>query len=452
MWNFLFKKKINPEEKGLDGHLNCVTHWPNNTGDQYPGQWQSQETKSTRSSVDTLSLIPAVYAAVNKIAGAIARMPLELKHKEDDGSFTDADNHPIWLLLKKPNHFQTTYEFVHRVVNNMLLWGNAYVFIQRDRRGVPESLFVLNPVYVQVLMADDGSFYYRINKKTSGAGEISEQEIAPASEIIHFRVSVIGQHPICGMAPLLAAAISANTTQAIQQNSLSFFGNMSRTSGVLTTEQKLQPDIAKRVKEQWEEMTTSRNFGKTAVLSDGLTWSPLTLTAADSQLIDQLNFSISDIARVFSVPPHMLGANQTATYKSAEASAQDFYQHALSNHIENIESRFTESLGLKKNHFVQFDLSSYLKTEFVERMDGYRTAVQSGTFTINEARKKEGLPPVAGGDSVLVQSQNIPLDVAASGQTISINPIAGNSSETDEDEVTEEDIKDFKLFLEKAFQ
>jgi len=158
-------------------------------------------------------------------------------------------------------------------------------------------------------------------------------------------------------------------------------------------------------------------MGRTAVLGEGMKWEPLTISASDAQLIEQLRWSVEDVARCFRVPTYMLTDASKVSFKNAEQLARNYYSQTLQYHIESIEARLDQAFGLTGNTYCEFDLAAMLRMELDARMSAYREGIQAGILTINEARKLEELAPMAGGDEPLVQVQYRPLSMA--GQPMS---------------------------------
>jgi phage portal protein BeeE len=191
--------------------------------------------------------------------------------------------------------------------------------------------------------------------------------------------------------------------------SAAFFRNNSRPSGVLVAPGKISKEVAELLKLKWEENFSGGRIGRTAVLGDGLKWEPLTLTATDAQLIDQLRYSVEDVARVYRVPLFLLGELSKVSYRNSEQMNRGYYSGCLQYHIEAIEARLDRAFALPEGVYVEFDLEPLLRTEIDIRFNAYKTAIQSGFKTINEVRKKEGDKPLPGGDEPLVQVQYMPL-------------------------------------------
>jgi HK97 family phage portal protein len=375
--------------------------------ESFTGAWQRNLSQCDDASMLGFS---AVYACIAIISSDIAKMPLRLMRRRADGGRDVATTHPISALLYAPNHYQTRVDFIQQVMVSTLIHGNAYILKERDNREVVSSMYVLDPRRVKVLVAEEtGDVFYEI-RGSRLAGLQDKTVKVPASEMIHHRLVCL-EHPLVGNTPLYAAGSSAMVGARIVMNSGSFFGHQARPAGALVAPGKIDKDTAKFLKDQWEENFSGRNTGRTAVLSNGLKWEPLTMTSVDAQLIEQLRWTVEDVARVYRVPSFMLGDLTKVTYKNSEQLNRTYYSGCLQYHIEALEARFDEAFGLATDVEIEFDLDTLFRTDMETRFAAYNTAINAGLMAFNEARAREDLPRLKGGDEPLVQKQNVPLSM-----------------------------------------
>ena len=170
--------------------------------------------------------------------------------------------------------------------------------------------------------------------------------------------------------------------------------------------------MKKRAKEEWDTAYRGREYGKVAILPNGLQWQPITITAQDAQLIEQLRWSVEDVARVFRVPPFMLGDMSKVSYRNTEQLARAYLTNCLAYHLRAIEVRLAAAFEFPANFEISFDLSALLRTEIDVRFTAYAQALNAGWQSINEVRAQEGLAPVDGGEEPRVQMQYRPLSEA----------------------------------------
>lgn len=407
--------------------------------ESFPGAWQMN-----RECWGPSGIFSAVYACIAIIAGDMAKLPPRVRLQKADGSKVDQPNHTAALVLNNPNTYQTRVDFWGQFMASALFVGNAYVFLARDAANVIRSMHILDPRQVRVLLSDDGSVFYKIGQER--LAELLATDVIPARDILHHRLLTMN-HPLVGMTPLYAAGVSAMTGQTIQQNSYAFFANMSRASGVLTSPGKISQELANRLKTEWDQNFKGGQMGRTAVLGEGMKWEPLTISAADAQLIEQLRWSVEDVARCFRVPTYMLTDASKVSFKNAEQLARNYYSQTLQYHIESIEARVDQAFELTGNTFCEFDLAAMMRMEFDARMAAYQQGIQSGVLTINEARKLEELEPMEGGDEPLIQTQYRPLSMAGQPATAPPAPPADPPApaEPDEPDADDEPVADEEL-------
>jgi HK97 family phage portal protein len=263
-------------------------------------------------------------------------------------------------------------------------------------------------------VADDGSVFYQVNQDR--LHELPTQIRVPGSEIIHDRGPALF-HPLIGVSPLFACAASATQGIRIQYNSAAFFENMSRPSGQLTAEGTIEDVTADRLKREFENNFGGRNLGKLFVSGDGLKYEPITIPAADAQLIEQLRWTVEDVARCFRVPLHKIASGANPTFNNVSAMNQDYYSQTLQYYIESIEELLEDGLGLENirdhDYGIEFDLEGLLRMDPIGRAEANAKAISGGYLAPNEARKRENLKPVDGGDTPYLQQQNYSLAALA---------------------------------------
>jgi len=397
----------------------------------FSGAWQMNRECTSQ----TALAFSGVYACVSTIADDVAKIPMTCKQVDDHEIGLDAPDHWLPRLFRNPNPFQTRYQFVQQYVTCKLLTGNVYVVFKYDDRRVPTSMYLLDPRGVWPYITERGEVFYSLAQTRANGNALAQvppsdvqgQYMIPAAEMLHDR-QMCAFHPLLGVSPLFAAGTSAATGWAIVNNSKAFFSNMSRASGVLTAPGKVSKETAERLSTKWRENFSQGNIGSVAVLGDGLKWDPLAMNAADAQLIDQLRWTIEDIARVFRVPLFMLGDLTKVTYRNSEQLARLYYQSTLQPQLESIELVFDKFFGFSRRTYSEFDVDAALfRTEIDTRFQAYQIALNSGVFSINEARAREGMEPVKGGEEPRVQMQYVPLSQATAPA-----PVAANDATNEE--------------------
>lgn len=364
------------------------------------GSWQRGETIEA----STALTHSAVYACVNLISSDIAKLPIQIAERKT--SYWAPVPHQYDALLRKPNAYQNRSQFISNWMASKFLHGNTYVLKQRDGMGRVSALHVIDPKRVQALISDDGAVFYRISNddRLSNTSNVT----VPAREIIHDR-GLCPFHPLVGVSPLTAASLAANQALSIQSGSAKFFGNGSTPGGVISAPGQITAEVAKELQDAWQLAHAGDNLGRVAILPEGLKYEPYALSAIDSQLLEQLNFSAQDVARAFQIPAWKINAGPSAPYTSSEATNLQYLADCLQAHIESLELCLDDGLELPPTQRTELDESSLLRLDSKTRTEVLSSKVKAGLLTINEARASEGKAPVAGGDEIMRQMQDIPL-------------------------------------------
>jgi len=377
----------------------------------FSGAWQMNKECTP----GTALAFSGVYACVMTIADDISKLPMKVKEVDDRDIAVNKPDHWAVRLFRRPNHYQTGLQFVQQYVIGKLLAGAAFVVFEKDDRNVPVAMHLLDPRTTVPLVTPDGDIYYRVGVSNSNGNQLAgiskSDVILSARDVLHDRMATVF-HPLIGVSPLFAAGASAQAGNSILQNSKAFFANMSRASGTLTAPGKISKETAERLAAKWKQNFSAGNVGQVAVLGDGMKWEPMVMTAVDAQLIEQLRWSVEDIARVFRVPMFMLGDLSKVTYRNSEQLTRLYYQSTLQWHLESIESVFDKFFGFTARTFLEFDLDALFRTDSETRFKVHQTALAGGWESINEVRKDENLPPVEGGDEPRIQMQYVPLSKA----------------------------------------
>ena len=372
----------------------------------YSGAWQ----KNDELKLEDNAAFYAVFACVSLIAKDIGKMPLLLKKRQQGVLVEAAIPKPLQRVWERPNNYQNWQQFNEQWTTSLLLRGNTYALKQRDVFGEVYRLVVLNPDRVKPLVSDLGEVFYQleVDRLTQ-----AESTIVPASEIIHDRINTF-YHPLVGLTPITACALASRQGLAIMNNSASFFGNGSKPRGVLTALGAIDAEKARIIREQWNAAYSGQNYGKTAVIGDGMKYESVTMTANDSQLIEQLGMSARIVCTAFNVPPFKIGITDVqATTKIADLN-EIYYSDCLQAYIESRENLIDDGLQVKTYGVETFlDLDALIRMDSQSKVAYYKEGISAGIFAPNEARQKMGYLPVEGGDSPMIQQQNYSLAALA---------------------------------------
>lgn len=401
---------------------NSGSNWWQFIREANTGDWQRNIVTESK---ENLLKFSAVYACVSLISDDIAKLYVCLLRNEKGIWREFPEPSPFKPVLRKPNDYQTRVQFWSLWIVSKLLHGNTYVLKERDDRGVVTKFYVLDPRLVKVLVTEQGEVWYELSLDYLSG--VKKTVTIPASEIIHDRMMCLW-HPLIGISPIVACGASSTQGLRIQANSAKFFENMSRPSGHLTAPGAIGDETAKRLKLEFEKNFSAANIGRLLVTGDGLKYEPLTIPPEAAQLIEQLKWTAEDVARAFKVPMYKLGLG-VPPLNTIGALNQDYYSQCLQIHIEAIESLLDEGLKLPSDYCTRFDLEGLLRMDPLSRAERDMKEIGSGKLAPNEARARDDLPPVKGGDSPFLQQQNYSLEALAKRDALE-NPFAPQSPTT----------------------
>lgn len=346
----------------------------------------------------------------------LAKLPLHVYRRKADGGAEIVVKHPVERLLKKPNRWQTRFEFVEQMHAAFLLKGNAYAAISRDQRGRPAELIPINPDRVTLYEAEDGALYYKVTSQTAFevASLAAFGELIPAGDMLHLRW--MSQNSVMGLSRINLARDAIGLSLALEEFSSALFASGARPGGVLATDKKLSDEAFARIKSQWQDRYSSAgNSGKTALLEEGLKWQPLSMTAVESQTVEARRMQIEQIATAFDVPLHRLGIADAGGDATLTAH-QMYLNNVLSSDAERWENKLGDVFELDdEDLFVEFSLDYFNRADKQTRFNALRTGIVGGFLTINEARASEDLTKVEGGDVILQPTNVAPFPFTPAG-------------------------------------
>lgn len=387
------------------------------------GGWQRNEDIQ----VDTVLSNPTLYSCITLIAGDIAKLRPMLVQQDDDGIWTEVENSAFSPILRQPNSYQVWVDFCEWYLLSKLVHGNAYALKARDNRSVVRAIYLLDPYRVTPLVAPDGSVFYQL--AADPLADLQNSVVVPAREMIHDVMCPLF-HPLCGVSPIYAAGFPAMQGLNIRGASDKFFKNGSRPGGILLVPGTLTQPQADEMKANWKAAFSGDNQGDIAVLTGGMTYLPMAMTAEQSRLVDQLKMTDEDIAKCFHMPRHKVGIGADPTYNNIESLNQQYYTDCLQKHITKLQAKVTTGIEVDqvvgKTLAVELDLDDLLLMDTAAKAEAAQKAVTAG-LSYNEARLRFwDAGPVAGGESPLAQQQNYSLQALAK-RDASADPFGTNT-------------------------
>ena len=349
----------------------------------------------------------AVYSCVRILAEAVAGLPLHLYRYKEDGGKEKALDHPLYLLLHdEPNPEMSSFVFRETLMTHLLLWGNAYAQIIRNGRGEVMALYPLMPDRMAVDRDDKGQLYYEYTTSADDA-PISKGSIVrlKPSDVLH--IPGLGFDGLVGYSPIAMAKNAIGLAIATEEYGSKFFANGAQPSGVLEHPGTIKDP--QRVRDSWmSQFGGSANSNKIAVLEEGLKYTPISISPEQAQFLETRKFQLDEIARIFRVPPHMIGDLEKSSFNNIEQQSLEFVKYTLDPWVSRWEQSMVRSLlsrEEKKQYFIKFNVDGLLRGDYQSRMNGYATARQNGWMSANDIRELENLdriPAEQGGDLYLI--------------------------------------------------
>ena len=378
----------------------------------------------------------AVYACVRILSEAIAGLPLHMYQYQEDGSKAKALEHPLYHLLHdEPNPEMTSFVFRETLMTHLLLWGNAYAQIIRNGKGEVIALYPLMPNRMEVNRDKNGKLYYQYTMTSDDAKTMEGSTvILDPADVLH--VPGLGFDGLVGYSPIAMAKNAIGLAIATEEYGSKFFANGAAPSGVLE-----HPGVIKdptKLRDSWNRaFGGSSNSNKVAVLEEGVKYTPISISPEQAQFLETRKFQINEIARIFRVPPHMVGDLEKSSFSNIEQQSLEFVKYTLQPWIIRWEQNLRKALlseEEKKSFFFIFNVEGLLRGDYQSRMQGYATARQNGWMSANDIRELENLdkiPAESGGDLYLVNGNMMPLEMAGAAYDTKQNM---DEEETDEEQ------------------
>ena len=397
-------------------------------------------TSGKRVNERTSMQMTAVYSCVRILSEAVAGLPLHFYKYTDNGGKEKAARHPLYFLLHdEPNPEMTSFVFRETLMTHLLLWGNAYAQIIRNGKGEVIALYPLMPDRMAVDRDSKGQLYYEYTVGTDDAPTVKGNTvILPPTEVLH--IPGLGFDGLVGYSPIAMAKNSIGMAIACEEYGAKFFANGAQPSGVLEHPGTLKDPS--KVRESWQStFGGSHNANKVAVLEEGMKYTPISISPEQAQFLETRKFQINEIARIFRVPPHMVGDLDKSSFSNIEQQSLEFVKYTLDPWVSRWEQSMARSLLTpeeKKQYFMKFNVDGLLRGDYQSRMNGYAVGRQNGWMSANDIRELENLdriPEELGGNLYLINGNMTKLaDAGLFGKT---EPALGKEESNENEEVLE---------------
>jgi HK97 family phage portal protein len=392
----------------------------------------ARSVSGLRVSPDASLRLSAVYACVRILSETMASLPIVLYRKRPDGGkdrVTDHWLHP--LLCRRPNRYQNPFEWREMLQGHLALRGNAYNQIITNPRGEIVELVPIHPDRVRIELLRSGEFRYRVTDR------FGDESILPRGDVWHLRG--LSSDGLMGMSPIELARESLGMALAAQEYGARFFANDAKpTGGWIEFPGSFKDAEAKKIfRESYQAAQSGTNRGKVLVLENGMKFHEVGVTNKDAQFLELRKFQITDIARIFRVPPHMIADLDRATFSNIEQQSLEFVMHTMTPWAERWEASVGSELLLDGDDLeVEFDFANLMRGDAASRSAYYQSGIQNGWLTRNEARVSENLNPLDGLDEPLR-----PLNMVEEGDAEEVEPET-NPADSESESLTpiEEDL------------
>lgn len=339
----------------------------------------------------------AVYACVRILAEAVASLPLHVYEYQDDGGKKLVHDHPLYYLLHdEPNPEMTSFVFRETLMSHLLIWGNAYAQIIRDGAGRVLGLYPLLPDKMDVQRDDRGNIYYVYSRNSDENPMFKEYGNIrlKAEDVLH--IPGLGFDGLIGYSPIAMAKNAVGMTLACEEYGASFFANGANPGGVLE-----HPGVLKdpsKVRESWNSVYRGvSNAHKIAVLEEGMKYQQIGIPPEEAQFLETRKFQVNEIARLYRIPPHMVGDLDKSSFSNIEQQSLEFVKYTLDPWVIRWEQSLQRSLllpGEKGKYFIKLNVDGLLRGDYQSRMNGYAVGRQNGWFSANDIREMENMNPI----------------------------------------------------------
>lgn len=354
-------------------------------------------------------LLSTVYRCVNLIADSVAQLPFEPYQTDSRGYKKKYQTHPSYHVLNcEPNQRMTRYTFIKLLISSMLLKGNGYAYIVREKNGDVREMIYLPPEYVTIVPPQ--YIYQPVTYKVTGF----DFEV-PAADMIHLiNYSYDG---VNGISTLSFAHDTLELTDNSERHARHFFAGGCGVGGILKVQAKMTDEQKSSIKQSWDKVFNANSRGDTngvAILEGNMDYQPVRINGRDAQLLESRQYNVVDICRFFNVSPVMAFDLSHSSYSTVEATNISFLSTTLQPILTKIELEFKRKLFRDHGDIaIEFDVAALLRTDKASQSAYYKEMILNGIMSVNEVRKELNLIPVEGGDTNFIAANLLSLTACA---------------------------------------
>lgn len=359
----------------------------------------SQSSSGILITPETALAMSAVRACVTLLAESVAQLPCELYRRDKNGGRIRATDHPLYdVIHTQPNRKDTSFEYYEQQQGALGLEGNSFSLIERDGKGYVTELIPVNPKKVVVMKGPDGMPYYHLP-------EVSET--LPMRMVHH--VKYFSMDGYIGTSPIQTNADVLGLGLAVEQHAAQMFARGTTMSGVIERPKeagaiKSQEAIDRLLAKWTDRYSGVRNAFSVAMLQEGMSYKALSQDNEKAQLLQSRQWTVNEICRLFKIPPHMIQSLEGATNNNIEHQGLQYVMYTLLAWLKRHEAAMMRDLLLpseRSDLYIEFNVSSLLRGDQKSRYESYALGRQWGWLSVNDIRRMENLPPIAGGETYL---------------------------------------------------
>lgn len=364
-----------------------------------------------------------VEACISAYAQTVAMCPGDHWRKLENGGRERVVNSALTRIIKRPNDYQSSSDFLLNLTRRLYENGEAFALAVRNNRGEVGETHLMRYGYPH--LGIDGSIFYSLSGNLIAEQRFDLSEPIPARDVLHVRLNT-PRHPLKGESPILSTILDRAMAGAALNQQVAFYLNQARPSFMLETDEKLNKEQTKELRERWNEQTQGENAGGTPILTWGLKAKPVGVNAQDGQLAEMLKMSDQNVALAFRIPLQILGVGGTP-FASTEALMSSWKASGLGFALNHIEEAYGLLFGLKgmPDEYLELDTKALLRSSFKEMIEGLVASGLGGIHSSDEARAELDLPATPGGYGKMprVQQQVVPLSYGAQLQPPQAAPL-----------------------------
>jgi HK97 family phage portal protein len=331
----------------------------------------------------------AVFACVRVLAETIAALPLVTYRRLPRGKERATDFYLYPILHDTPNPEMTSFIYRETITSHVVLWGNGYSEMQLDGAGRVVALWPLLPQYTVPMRAPDGTLFYKTYVPGVGYRGLTADRV--------FHVRGLGLNGLMGLSPIALARNAVGLSLATEDYGSRWFGNGSAPGLVLKYPGNLSDEQYEAAQASWEAAHGGlSNAHRVAILEGGITVEKIGIPNNDAQFLDTRKFQLTEIARLFRIPPHLIGDLERSTNNNIEQQSLEFVMYSMLPWFARWEQEISRSIMLEQertNYFAEFLIDSLLRGDTTTRYNAYSSAINAGWMTRNEVRERENMNP-----------------------------------------------------------